>query len=418
MNHSIHSFLLDDFPTFLFKKYDSSYKSILSTLLKQSNNSILDYDLSISNIHHILDYPKNTPNLFLIIIVYNNKLYTLYPHIDNRKKIITSVVMNLLKKLLLKYSSLPNMFLPFYVSDTHFYKKNDLPFFVEARPKNEKGILYPDQNFYNIFLDNKFISYDEFKIILKNKKCNSISKKNIIYFRGANTGSDKHNMRMKLKNIVKEKNNKFIQIHIKEEYLPMYEFCKYKYLLNLAGHQPWSYRFSKILPMNSLVFHINVLQSYNNGKSFNKKWIQCFDEIFKPNKDYVEINYKWIENKTSDQNIIQVYNELVSLYHFYEKNTLLYNKIIQSASKKTNLITNQLCDDIFTYLILFFTKNFYLKNSSSSINSFIESTLKNTPKNEILEFDLTNKILPNIKNNISSSKKEIKKNYSSISKKV
>ncbi len=414
--NSIHPLFKNNSQHILFKNYNSSYKSILNKIIKQSSSSIDDYDLSISNIQSIFSYPKNTPNLFLFIIVYNNKLYTLYPHTDSRKKIITSVVMNILKKLLLKYSVLPNMFIPFYISDTHFYKNNDLPFFVEARPKNEKGILYPDQNFYNIFMNNNFINYDEFKNILKTHKCNSISKQNIIYFRGANTGSDKHNMRMKLKNIVQEKKNNSIQIHIKEEYVPMYEFCKYKYLLNLPGHQPWSYRFSKILPMNSLVFHINVLQSYDNGKTYNKKWIQCFDEIFVPNKDYIEIDYKWIENKTNDSNIIQVYNDLVSLFNYYEKNHSLYTKIIKSASKKSNLITNQLCDDVFTYLILYFTKSFYLKNKSSNIDSFLESLLKNTPKNEILEFNLKNKNSLINKNLLSSSKKEIKKNYSSISK--
>ena len=54
---------------------------------------------------------------------------------------------------------LPNFFIPFYVSDTHFYLDNDMFFFVEAKPRNKKGILYPDQNYYNIKLLHRINSH-------------------------------------------------------------------------------------------------------------------------------------------------------------------------------------------------------------------------------------------------------------------
>lgn len=222
--------------------------------------------------------------MILFIIYKNKKIYIIFPKGDNRKQIIIkNVKRNILEIYKKTNGYLPNFFLPFYVSDTYFYQNNDIPFFVEAKPRNKKGILYPDQNYYFININNNNISYDKFKKLLKNKKCNDINtKKNIIYFSGANTGSDKHNIRMKLKNIIDEKNDKKYNIYIASQYVPMYDFCKYKYLLNLPGHQPWSYRMTKILLMNSLIFDITVKQTYiidKNKESKNEKWVQIYNDF-------------------------------------------------------------------------------------------------------------------------------------------
>ena len=100
--------------------------------------------------------------MLLFIVYKNNKIYTIFNDGDTRKKQIVNIVINNIKILKNKLGKLPNFFLPFYVSDTHFYYDNDLPFFVEAKPENKNGILYPDKDYYNILIRSKFRIYYNF----------------------------------------------------------------------------------------------------------------------------------------------------------------------------------------------------------------------------------------------------------------
>ena len=49
----------------------------------------------------------------------------------------------------------------------------------------------------------------------------------------------------------------------------MYKFCHYKYLLNLPGHQPWSYRLMNILKMGSMV---NTLEKGESNYKGDELW--------------------------------------------------------------------------------------------------------------------------------------------------
>ncbi len=367
---------------------------LIDYVCKTAMNQVDAYDFSIQNFYKILDCPNkndkyDNTDLFLFIVIHNSKLYILYKKGDNRKKRIISIFTKILKELFSMknlMNSLKNIkstFIPFYVSDTHFYHNNDLPFFVEARPENKKGILYPDQNFYYITMTNNIVNYDQFKSILQKDGCDKRRKLPIVFFRGANTGADKHNIRMKLKDITETKQDPRFEIHVREEYLPMTTFCDYKYLLNLPGHQPWSYRFSKILAMDSLVFNVSVLQSYDGGKSFNQKWIQFFDEFFINGKDYVEIDYPWIEDKTGYNDVSSIYNRLSGLYNYYQTHTDLYKNIVKNARQKTDLITMDVCDFSIKFLLIYFTKKFNEVNDQSSIEKFIQTAIHKTPKDQI-----------------------------------
>jgi hypothetical protein len=354
-------------------------KYIIDTIHKNIN----EYNLSLIDFYK--KYMKITKfeNMFLFIIYKDGKIYTVFEEGDKRKKIIINIVKKIIKKLEKIYGKLFNMFIPFYVSDTHFYHDNSIPFFVEAKPKNKKGILYPDKDFYSIKLKERFIDYDELKKILKNNNCENINnKKSIIYFSGANTGSDKHNIRKKLKEIVENNNNKKYNIHISEQYVPLYNFCKYKYLLNLPGHQPWSYRMSKILLMNSLVIDISILQKYiykNKNKIIednNEKWIQIYSEYFEPNKDYIEIKYDWTEKITTNLQVNNIYNEINKIYKFYENNLNDYIKISKNGTKKANQLNMKIINKTWEYLIIYFNKKIYENNSQDIINNFIDKLLK------------------------------------------
>ncbi len=357
-------------------------KSLNEFIINRCNKDINEYNISLTSILKNLKKYYYYQDMFFFIIYKDGKLISLFNNGDTRKNKIFEIVKRNIKNL----KNISNFFIPFYVADPYFYQNNDIPFFVEAKPGNKKGILYPDQNYYYISIENNDVTYDEFKSILKKNKCtDQKDKKNIIYFSGANTGADKHNIRMKLNEIINDEENDTIKnnydINIDTNFVPMYNFCKFKYLLNLPGHQPWSYRMTKILLMNSLIFDVSVLQTYindkNNIEDKNEKWIQFYSDYFKPSEDYVEIKYYWTEGLTSDMEVHNIYNELNKLYKYYNENNQEYKKITKNATKKANDLNNEIFDKTFQYLIELFIQKTYKdnNNNTNNINKFIDDLI-------------------------------------------
>ena len=378
-------------------------KSLNKFIINRCNKDINEYNISLTSILKNLKKYYYYQDMFFFIIYKDGKLISLFNNGDTRKNKIFEIVKRNIKNL----KNLSNFFIPFYVSDTHFYQNNDIPFFVEAKPGNKKGILYPDQNYYYISIENNDFTYDEFKDILKKHKCtNQKNKKDIIYFSGGNTGADKHNIRMKLNEIVNDEENNTIKnnydINIDTKFVPMYDFCKFKYLLNLPGHQPWSYRMTKILLMNSLIFDVSVLQTYINDKNKindkNEKWIQFYSDYFKPGKDYVEIKYYWTEGLTSDMEVYNIYNKLNKLYKYYNENNQEYKKITKNATKKANDLNNEIFDKTFQYLIELFIQKTYKDNdnNTNNINKFINDLISLDKNYKVYNF---NKLIKEIKIN-------------------
>ncbi len=354
---------------------------LIEHTINEIHKNINEYDLSLKNL--TLRYKKvyKYENMFLFIIYKNGKILTVFNSGDTRKQTIINIIKDRLLNLEKKFGKLPNMFIPLYISDTHFYHDNEIPFFVEAKPSNKKGILYPDTNFYSIKLDNKIINYDNLKNTLEENNCSNIKNKSpIIYFSGANTGSNKHNIRRKIKEIVIDNDDKKYNIFVSEQYVPLYDFCKYKYLLNLPGHQPWSYRMSKILLMNSLVIDIPMTQTYINNlenKIYdrNDKWIQIYSDYFISGKDYVEVNYDWIDNLTSDLEVYGLYNKINKIYNYYQQNIDEYLTISKNGTKKANELNMDIINNTWDYLIIYFNKQIYENNTEYEINNFIDNIL-------------------------------------------
>ncbi len=380
----------------IFHSTNNEKREMNEILIQQINKDIDDYTLDVNDFIKRYEKVYKYQNMFLFVIYKNKKIITVFEKEgDTRKSVILQNVKNAIERLEKKLGTLPDLFLPFYVSDTHFYHDNEIPFFVEAKPKNQKGILYPDKDFYSIQMEGKQINYDQLKNIIHKHDCTQYSKKEpIIYFSGANTGSDKHNIRMKLKEVSFEnkEENKNYELYVSEQYVPLYDFCKYKYLLNLPGHQPWSYRMSKILLMGSLVIDVSVLQTYiyqtkeNKVEINNEKWIQLFSPLFKKNEDYIELIYPWIEGVTSDKNVHQLYDKINNVFEYYQKHTDEYKRITENASKKTNLIDMKMIDSSFEYVIYQFNKCLYEKNSKKDVEDFMNYFIKISGK-EVFEMD-------------------------------
>jgi hypothetical protein len=350
----------------------------------QIKKDIDDYDFSLKKYYDKLLKYKHYKSLFLFIVHKNDKIYIIFNNKsdDARKNLIINIITDILNNMKKKKKKLPDFFLPFYVSDTYFYQDNDMFFFVEAKPKNKKGILYPDQNYYYINIENNMINYDQLKELFEKKNCSDLKrKKPIIYFSGANTGSDKHNIRMKLNDIISDNIDSNYDIHVNTQYVPMYDFCSYKYLLNLPGHQPWSYRMTKILLMKSLIYDVSVYQTYiyeKNGKKEvhkNDKWIQFYSDYFKEGEDYIQINYDWTEGLTSDLQVKDIYDKCNHIFKEYENNIEEYKRITENGYLKATRLNMNIFNDTFEQIIEYFIEKIYKSNEQVDINNFINNLL-------------------------------------------
>lgn len=270
---------------------------------------------------------------------------------DTRKEKILKLINKSLKFAKEHNKEIPDTEFYIYVTDVQAYEYPDLPFWVLAKPKNDPGILFPDDTFEWHLLNDKKYNWDETKKIIINK-CKDVEKSNKIFFKGANTGADKTNLRMLLHNS-SESMNIPIDIILDKPKDPLYSFCKNKYLLNLPGHQPWSYRFKYLFLMKSLVIDIIVTKKYSGKK--NERWMNFFDYWFEPNIDYIPIEYEW--GKVFDEDEYQkLIKNIEKTYKYYEKNPNSYKKIVDSGFKKASAITQDVVYASIYALIIKYTE--------------------------------------------------------------
>ena len=253
--------------------------------------------------------------------------------------------------------NVPNSKLYLYVSDTYYYEDQNLPFCIISKPMNKKGIFFPEDTINctkkKNLKDGKCYNHDEYKQLFEKQcKISFESKIDKIFFSGASTGSDKWDLRTLLKN--KFINNENINIIINEIYIDQTEFCKFKILLDLPGNQPWSYRFRELFLTGSLVVHISVSISYDNGLSWNYGQKLLWNSCFIKDRDYIEIEYKWIyNNEDFNNNQLEILvNELEILFKDIKKNKDKYKKIANNGYT----IMNNINMNIFYNYILYLTK--------------------------------------------------------------
>ena len=341
-------------------------RSEINKLIDQMKNDINNFNYSIENINkmeNIMNTNSKYNKMILKVVIQNNNITYYNINGDTRKKHIINILNNMKKYIIESGKNLPNLIAYFYICDTYSYEYQDLPFFVLAKPQNRKGILFPDDTFFCHKFENECDDWDTIKKTIINK-CNNISIKDKIdeiYFKGANTGKDKHNLRFMLS----QEKNLPLNIKLSEKYTPMYSFCKYKYLLNLPGHQPWSYRFKYLFLMNSFIINVAVIQHYNEFEK-NEKWLNFFDVIFEPNTDYIEIEYNWYENKDNSNEYNKLINKLDDTYKYYNSNPEEFQSIITNGFNKINNITNNLILEMLYDL---------LTRYSYKLNTFIDKII-------------------------------------------
>lgn len=268
-------------------------------------------------------------------------IYDTHKKEQNRKRDMMTLLKNAISYYKEKGINFPNVLFYLYVTDTYAYQFQDLPFFIMAKPSNKTGILFPDNTYVCHDVNKKCYSWP--KTV---NECNRVDypKENVMFFAGANTDAGRQNIRSGLHHL-EDKVDFPLKILLQQPRLNVCEFKQFKYLLNLPGNQPWSYRFKYLFLMKSLVVNVNVIQKYDEGTEWNEGWINFFDIIFEKDVDYINIDYYWKENNengVNDKQFDLLVTKLSEIYKHYEEKSDEYDTMVNNGYNKVSAITEKL----------------------------------------------------------------------------
>ena len=263
---------------------------------------------------------------------------------------------------------LPECAFVIYVADTYAWEETakDLPWFIMAKPINRPGILIPDDSFvtHGLSGDRQNLSTDKSvdwmwdQMIKKSKSLSFDNDKDELYFKGANTGTFKFSTRDYLS---KYKWDIPITINLGNKHESMFNWSKYIGLLNLPGNQPWSYRLKYLYLLKSPVVNIDVLLRYAEPDTEKpdtdrlERWIQFFDHLFIPNKDYIQVSQIYYDNpKLPKFNELkkESYDRLVNDIKLSYKKIKTDNMYAENAYKKiSNLSTSRMLQFLYVTIV-------------------------------------------------------------------
>jgi hypothetical protein len=261
----------------------------------------------------------------------------------------------------------------FWMSDRiPWYNEIDtkFPIYVFATPKNKNFILFPDNSFECMTIDEKYngecYDWNQTKAIIINKS-NSVKfaeKTNKIFFKGTSTSSKNTQIRENL--FAFSKSSEYLDIRLDGwyAYIGMDNFCKYKFLLNLPGNYPWSNRLKYLFLMKSIVINVDVESEDIKTNIVDQEWISFINIIVKPDTHYINLKFKYYYNNDKNKNknekinyqqSVKIFNQLESIY---KSNTEKYNSMIDNGYQTVSELTN---DNIYEYIYECMVKNSSLK---------------------------------------------------------
>lgn len=390
-------------------KYQKKLEYEIDKCFKSYNNDI-DYgirDYILNNKNFMSDMPRLN-----IITISNYKAIVNKKNMDKFKFRNDNRLQNLMDLInkSLQWAKKNNYELPLhsvlhlFISDkAPFLKqKNDnFPLFVITKRNGVNFPLFPDNTIECMTLQKKYAGkcydWDKMKQIIKKYEEKNINKKeNIVYFKGVDSTDYNHNIRFNLykysklhnsrivehqgggktkkKNSVKthkikskkhkpvqfkQKHKKFKDIKLdilldaKKNYEPMYNFTKYKYLLNLPGRYPWSNRLKYLPLMYSHIIDVVVKTHYENNP-VDSYWVTfiniLFDDIYRNfnaiDLDYYDANKYVVSKKVLNDNKLK---NKKSFQIFMKK---LSNKINEIEKDKNGKYTKILKENYNTIMKL------------------------------------------------------------------
>jgi hypothetical protein len=247
--------------------------------------------------------------------------------------------------------------------------------FIESEPLREHSFLYtfcknntyntvlfPNFNF-NHWVEANIGNYEIIYNFFKNNQKDWNSKKNTIFWSGADTNTIRNKM------FLNTLNNPLYEINLtnitKNRY-PITNIIKYKYLLNMNGHS-YSGRLNYLFLSGSCVIQLK-----------NKDPLKSFEEFyykhFIPDVDYIEILYD--DDMPVEDILLSINNKL---------NVLNCEIIAQNGYKKAVEIFN--INNIYEYIYdtLSINSSKYITTKNSSLETLLDTTEKKKISSNTLE---------------------------------
>ena len=344
------------------KEFNKNFEKVLIGIDK----SIADYKYSkftTVKLDIITLVDKQLGNYILKLEIINGVLIIHKP-LDNSAEIThrrrSEAIIKLLENTLFK-NKIKDCVLFIHVRDTNLLY--DEPFFILAKPITKKGILLIDNSFIDAEPESKTMKEGGVMVSLediKNKISVPKNKINTLFFIGQNVPLNKSKIFFRQYFSVKK-----FPFEVKTKgYMNMAEYSNWKYLLNLPGYYPFSFRFKFLFLMNSFVININ-LDYAGEGK-----WITIMDALFEPGVDYIDIIHIMKNRQVDIRGMEKLTHRILNVYNYYNKNPIAYKKIVANGKHKGSLLT---MNNI--YLVNAYLYNAYAKKIKKNMVSLKDSVL-------------------------------------------
>lgn len=348
--------------------------------------SIKEYILNNKN------FMGDIPRLNLIKIdnykatVDPDNIIKFHNHNDSRLDQIMDMINNSLLWAKNNKYKVNNTTLHLFISDKAPFLKQDnfnFPLFVITKRRNIPFNLFPDNTINCMTLQKKYagrcFNWDQIKELIYKYEIKDLNKKeDIIYFKGVDSTDYNHNIRANLKKyavkhnleidkinkktnfLINKKLNKTkkykrgdklkktkrnntnnfnkikldIKLDAKTNYEPIYNFGRYKYLINLPGRYPWSNRLKYLPLFNSHIIDVLVRTKYY-GNPVDDYWETFINIIYdNPYKNFNAIDFYYY-----DANKYVVSKDV--LKQNKEKNKKSFNQFIKNLKNKINDIESK-----------------------------------------------------------------------------
>jgi hypothetical protein len=175
------------------------------------------------------------------------------------------------------YFCLPD--LDVYISVEDHFIIDELPLLVMAKPKHSKTILCPPYTFEG-FDDFKNLSWESFQTTILQRNINWRDREEVFFFRGSNSHWSRQ--------LVVQQNNPIFDVALlssqhdpnSKEFVPLQLHSQYRYLLDLPGWMPYTFRYNHLLMTGSLVHKVETWEPYQ----------LFFSNCVEPWKHYIPIS--------------------------------------------------------------------------------------------------------------------------------
>jgi hypothetical protein len=362
-------------------KLDSIYKNIK---LDENFEDEIKFLLSLADEKKYVNYKTN--------------LCVINIHIDTEKKIFTysipnktdlpqdsriDVIENLFTNLInwcitkskynnanYKFSLNINTAIFIWISDRYIWEIPDIdrkiPICLYACPRNMNYIIIPDGTFIMQSTTHRYASKGLNWEQQKKLFTYDIKTKKKMFFRGADTTYRIHNIRgyilerLKTETDMAFKNNVLYEFLTTQNYESVAAFKKYKFMLNLPGHYPWSTRLKYLYLGRQFIINIRVFTYLEDG--IEEHFHSFVDYIVPQDTHCINIDMKYYhadyKTETADlkkKRLIlnnaecdRVYNMIKTIYYKFQNKEPSMNKKVQHAYKLINALSTV---DIYTYYL-------------------------------------------------------------------